>query len=169
MIAQDEILIKNNIVVPLNGVSESNKRRSNSMRKAAKLAGEIVYSVDKPCKFGHISKRYIKNSQCVECSKIRTANNRARNPKLFEAYNRKSWLKKTYSISIEHYETLLNLQNNKCAICEKELTERPHIDHCHKSGKIRGLLCSNCNRGIGHFKDSPKLLIKASLYCERNS
>ena len=151
-----------------NAVSESNKRRVNKERNAAILAGENVYFTGKPCKYGHISNRYVTNSQCVECLKIRTAKTRERSPDTFKDYNLKSWLKKAYNISVEEYKSLLKIQNNKCSICEKDLAEGSHVDHCHNTGKIRGILCPACNKGIGHFYDSPDLLIKAAEYCKKH-
>lgn len=41
---------------------------------------------------------------------------------------------------------------------------RPHVDHCHKTGKVRGILCAECNSGLGKFKDRPEFLIKAVEY-----
>lgn len=77
-------------------------------------------------------------------------------------------LKQTYGITIEEYEALLEKQNNVCAICKQpELTVRNKnlaVDHCHKSGKIRGLLCSHCNRAIGLMKDDYKILREAANY-----
>lgn len=55
-----------------------------------------------------------------------------------------------------------------CAICSKPSRTRLHIDHNHKTGKYRGLLCSPCNIGLGHFKDSPSLLRKAIEYLKRS-
>lgn len=67
------------------------------------------------------------------------------------------------------YQRLLERQGNGCAICGR--TDNPGksrlaIDHCHKSGKIRGLLCTCCNQAIGQMKDSPELLRKAAAYLE---
>lgn len=75
-----------------------------------------------------------------------------------------------WKYGVEHgtYDTMLAAQDSKCAICET--TEpgvrlgRFHIDHCHTSKKVRGLLCEHCNRGIGHFKDDPALLRRAINY-----
>lgn len=76
-----------------------------------------------------------------------------------------------YGISKKQYFDMREAQQNKCAICSKVLNDkgtRAHdgaaIDHCHTTGKIRGLLCNHCNRGLGMFQDDPDTLIKASLY-----
>ena len=58
---------------------------------------------------------------------------------------------------------MLDQQKGKCAICNQEM-EKPYVDHCHNTKKIRGLLCVNCNFGLGSFKDNPKLLMKAIKY-----
>jgi len=69
--------------------------------------------------------------------------------------SRKRSLKNNYGITIEDYNTLLTQQGEKCAICGKHQSEFNyplHIDHDHKTGKVRGLLCSGCNTGLGHFE-----------------
>lgn len=68
-----------------------------------------------------------------------------------------------YGITLEQYKTMLLLQKGLCAIC-KSLMIRPGIDHCHKTKKVRGLLCSNCNLGIGIFKDSVQIMESAIEY-----
>jgi hypothetical protein len=80
-------------------------------------------------------------------------------------------LKRRYGISIEEYKKIAISQNNKCAICRKveaRLTNKRKnflsVDHCHNTGKIRGLLCNACNIGLGKFKDNPLLLKKALKY-----
>lgn len=69
-------------------------------------------------------------------------------------------------ISFEEYKTLFEKQRNLCAICgEKESRNSLlSLDHCHKTNKVRGLLCSSCNTALGFFKDNPKLLRKAIKY-----
>jgi hypothetical protein len=58
-------------------------------------------------------------------------------------------------------------QDGRCAICYTEANGRMwHIDHCHDTGKVRGILCDICNRGIGNLKDDPKLLRQAAEYLE---
>lgn len=74
---------------------------------------------------------------------------------------------KKIGASLEDYAELFWIQRGRCAICEahdSELTRHLAIDHDHRTGMIRGLLCGNCNRGMGLFFDKPGLLIRASSY-----
>lgn len=74
-----------------------------------------------------------------------------------------------FGISPKQYQELLQKQAHKCAICEKELTfikNSAVVDHCHGSNKIRGILCRNCNTGLGVFKDNKAFLAKAIYYLE---
>lgn len=74
---------------------------------------------------------------------------------------------KSLGLTVEQVEKLRKEQNNKCAICGQQPSKkRLSVDHNHKTGEVRGLLCNNCNAGIGHFKDDPKLLKKAIKYLE---
>ena len=76
-----------------------------------------------------------------------------------------TYLKKMFGITIQDYDEMLESQNGGCKICGgKDKSFRLAVDHCHGTGKIRGLLCSKCNRGIGCFKDSTDLLRKAIEY-----
>ena len=68
------------------------------------------------------------------------------------------------------YEQMLIDQNNKCAICNLEHTniKKLHVDHCHNTGKVRGLLCSNCNNGMGKLGDSIERLELVINYLKQN-
>ncbi len=82
-------------------------------------------------------------------------------------YNREWKLQKTYGVSDADYQRLLDEQDGLCAVCERhhtEFTRRFAFDHNHKTGKIRGLLCISCNRGIGYLGDDPERLISAAAY-----
>lgn len=82
------------------------------------------------------------------------------------ALNRKrSKLKLLYGLTLEDYERMVFDQNNKCAICHREM-DPPHVDHDHQSSELRALLCGNCNSGLGMFKESCDLLIRAMSYLD---
>jgi hypothetical protein len=92
---------------------------------------------------------------------------RAFNPE----YHKSVQLKRLYGISIDHYNEMLAEQNGSCAICGKAEGNEIRgkvvalaVDHDHATGKIRALLCSNCNRGLGLFNDDVGLLAKAQAY-----
>lgn len=74
--------------------------------------------------------------------------------------------KTKYNLSVEAVNAIIQTQNYKCAICQDYINEatRPHVDHCHSTGKIRGILCFNCNVGLGYFKDKIKVLQQAIKY-----
>ena len=82
-----------------------------------------------------------------------------------------AYLKRTYSITLAEYDALLELQKGRCAICGGEgfLMGPQHkkklvVDHDHATGKVRGLLCHNCNRALGLLGDKPELLHRAADY-----
>jgi hypothetical protein len=78
-------------------------------------------------------------------------------------------LKRYYGLDWDTYQTMLKTANNRCEICgeaEPKAQKSLSVDHCHETGQIRGLLCSNCNPAIGHMKNDPALLRKAALYLE---
>lgn len=60
--------------------------------------------------------------------------------------------KTTYGISLVEFESMAAAQNNECSICRLDKQETLHIDHDHITGKVRGLLCSNCNRNLGWYE-----------------
>lgn len=75
--------------------------------------------------------------------------------------------KSNYNLTFLDVEMLLTYQNNTCAICKKPLSldkKETHVDHCHKTKEVRGILCVNCNRGLGYFKDEPDILKMAIKY-----
>lgn len=82
-----------------------------------------------------------------------------RNPKQTKAAARARELKR-YGLTPEMFQAIKRAQGGRCAVCRKrfprEGTEgkRIHVDHCHKTGRIRGILCSSCNTGIGKLGDS---------------
>lgn len=83
---------------------------------------------------------------------------------------RRSNLGRKFKFSLEQFERLLIAQEGVCAICLKPCItgEMLSVDHCHLTGKVRGLLCRKCNSAIGLLSDSPEMLRKALLYLERH-
>lgn len=78
---------------------------------------------------------------------------------------------KLKKLNHRQFQMMKNNQIGRCAICENELPEeasKAHVDHCHKTNKIRGILCFNCNVGLGHFKDNPNYLERAINYLNGN-
>lgn len=85
---------------------------------------------------------------------------------------RKRLYKITYDhgISPEQREQMIKIQNGLCAICSKELPQGrlTHLDHCHATGKLRGMLCHKCNKGLGHFDDNSEFLRNAANYIDKH-
>lgn len=78
-------------------------------------------------------------------------------------------LKRNYGLSKDDYYQMLDNQDGKCAICKREdsgtvTSEYLFVDHCHTTGKVRGLLCDKCNRGLGYFKDDIDIMKRAINY-----
>ena len=74
-------------------------------------------------------------------------------------------LKKTYGITIEDYDAILQAQGGKCAICKGGTSKNFFaVDHNHKNGKVRGLLCARCNTGLARFMDSATNVGRAYRY-----
>lgn len=99
-------------------------------------------------------------SQCKVCCSADRTRGRSR-----------EWsLKKTYGLTSEEYDAMLAAQGGVCALCGNASTHGKQlcVDHCHKTSKIRALLCDVCNRGLGYFKDDPEALRGAADYLEQH-
>lgn len=120
-----------------------------------------------------------KQNYCKPCAVARVTASRHKDPTSHRESS-KNWREKNperhadnhakWKYGVEHgtYATMLAAQNGVCAICSTTepggKSKRFHIDHCHDSGEIRGLLCSCCNTGIGQLKHSEDILLKAVTY-----
>lgn len=80
------------------------------------------------------------------------------------AKERERHLVKKYGITASDYDVMFASQNGKCAVCGKSQDRAFDVDHCHSSGAVRGLLCTSCNRMIGHAGDDPARLLSAAAY-----
>lgn len=79
------------------------------------------------------------------------------------------YLERTYNMTIEQLEEKVRGQNGVCEICRNllDMSSLTHVDHCHKTGRVRGVLCSNCNRGIGYLQDDAAVVSAAADYLRR--
>lgn len=79
---------------------------------------------------------------------------------------KRKWWKSQYNLSEEQHRALLQAQGEKCAICDKK-KKRLYVDHCHVTGKVRGLLCPKCNITLGAMGDTYDSALKYIRYLER--
>lgn len=107
-----------------------------------------------------IARQYRKEYQEKNRERIKLKR-RLDRPKLLESSR-----KRLYGVTTEETNQMLVSQNGVCAICLL-VPNRPCVDHCHKSGKFRGILCSSCNRGLGFFHDNVEYLKSAIDYLGR--
>lgn len=87
------------------------------------------------------------------------------------AWKNKAHIRRTYGLEWDEYLDLMNKQCGKCALCGSEGSgkdTRLVVDHCHETGRVRGLLCWSCNVGIGLFKEDPDLLNKVIDYIRKD-
>lgn len=96
---------------------------------------------------------------------------KAKNPERIKRLNRATVLR-PYGITLVDYDRMAAEQNHSCAICEREAWECRGgvlaVDHDHKTNKVRALLCTQCNAGIGSLQDDPAILEKAAEYLRRH-
>lgn len=98
--------------------------------------------------------------------RARYQNNREK----FIKNSRKCRIKRLYNLTLEQIDELLAKQDYKCILCSRSLKEsKREIDHDHKTGKVRGILCYRCNTGLGHFNDDPIFLEKVVKYLRGES
>jgi len=103
---------------------------------------------------------------CKSCTKEYSKNQHIKNKN--KRKNQK--LVKAYGITLAQKMEMIENQNNKCAICNIDLNsiKSAHVDHCHTTNKVRGILCTKCNPGIGYFQDNLKLLKSAIKYLKKH-
>lgn len=107
-------------------------------------------------------------SECKRC-----ASERSKQYNTGERGRTKRYANK-YGVTVEWYEERLAAQGGLCAICgnppDSGIAQHPRlaIDHCHRTGRARGLLCFLCNSALGRFEDDPELLVRAHKYLVEN-
>lgn len=128
--------------------------------------------------------RYVKKlcRICEHIARVNYSRSRAKAGNAFKKLSpdrlkkHREWnLRRLYGLTQAQFDILLEVQGGKCAVCGGDQNDhhasgrqqRMTVDHCHKTTKVRGLLCGSCNRGLGDFKDDPERLRKAAAYLER--
>ena len=109
------------------------------------------------------------HSNCKECKRKARIFWGLKNKKHLQEYNKKSKLKIKWGLTPEQFLDMQIKQKNVCEICKNSFknSKDTHIDHCHKTGNIRGILCAHCNHGLGKFKDSIDILKSALKYLQK--
>jgi rubredoxin len=121
-----------------------------------------AYNIRNADKIKERKKRYLSNADNLEKARLYSREYQKKFP-----HKQRERLFKKYGITAQQYDELLLSQNGCCAICGTKKNGRKKnfvIDHCHNSQRVRGLLCTQCNAGLGNYKDSPDLLEKAKQY-----
>lgn len=119
--------------------------------------GRTTYNATRPCRLGH-TLRFVASNNCVECGKITLERQ-----KIARKFAR---IRSIYGLSREDYLAMVASQDSACRICRRHESDhfKLHIDHCHATGKVRGLLCGPCNQSIGLLQHSPERLAVAINY-----
>ena len=128
-------------------------------RKAHYLANKERYQANRRA-------HYLANREALLAKRKAAANY---NPKMTKDAARRNNLKAKWGLTVEQFDAMVESQGGMCGVC---LTDNPgvrswHVDHCHRTGAIRGLLCSRCNTALGSMQDSPAILRRAAEYLER--
>ena len=112
-------------------------------------------------------------AQCIPCRAGVTSAWHTSKGDERKVYKRNHHLKTTYGISLEDYNSMLEKQEGRCAICDMEEKHAAYgvlsVDHCHDSGDVRSLLCNPCNAGLGLFKENQDFLANAITYLKRHN
>jgi hypothetical protein len=125
-------------------------------------------------------------SSCKDCDNARSRKNYSKNPEKHRQRNlAKYWREKPraqnsrlvrlYGITKEQYNKMFVAQNGRCAICnmpqdsgnKRDAEKVLAVDHDHKNGRVRGLLCTACNTALGRFRDDPEFIKRALGYLEK--
>jgi len=165
----------------MNIKDDTNKPTSEypTSKEEAIKKNSLYFFTGIPCRNGHVRIRRVSDGHCLDCDRETQKRKRMRKKNYAENESlrlrkRDKDLKKSYGIDIKQYNNILKAQGNACGICEakennNKRTKYFDVDHCHESGQVRGLLCTNCNMGLGKFNHDIKWLIAAIKYLVRDS
>jgi hypothetical protein len=142
----------------IRNVTRRAKLRGITVSELILIEQEKQIKIDQGFKWCNSCKDWLLNSEfgkahsyCKQCYRDRS------NSRYDLDKQRSHLLKKKYGITSDKYNQMLSEQNHKCYIChihEDKLDRSLAVDHCHTTGKVRGLLCGNCNRFLGQIDDN---------------
>lgn len=143
------------------------KDASDFHRSARKATG--LTSRCKPCNAAYSSEKYYRDHEAAKSiGRARQKSKRLADPKgqALACYNSK--IKRVYGINIGDYEAMYRRQMGLCKICKATLREGKEraIDHCHKTGAVRAILCGHCNRMLGQARDDARILRLGARYLD---
>ncbi|ULR55897.1 endonuclease VII domain-containing protein [Streptomyces deccanensis] len=118
------------------------------------------------------------HKRCPQCAEIKPHSEWERNKTSADGWasycrtcraerNRISYFKRKYGLTPAELDTMVGEQHGICCICLAAPAE--HVDHCHETGRVRGVLCFSCNAALGQFKDRPDVIRRAATYVEGNA
>lgn len=151
------------------------KRREYNRERSRRLRAEQS-SIERE-EYNAQCKTYRTNN--LQACKIRVQSWAQRNPERRREVNRRweranpektkaKWLRRWYKLSLHEYQQMLEDQLGRCAVCLTDMRP-PVVDHCHKTGKVRALLCGLCNSSIGMAKDDSKVLRSMAAYLDKHN
>lgn len=137
------------------------RKRIQSYRSHAK------HGAKNRVKLNERSKAYARNNR--EYHKRRWKEAKKANPEKFKAYARRALLKQRYGMTVAEHDAMLQESAGLCDLCRKPFDGKISIDHCHSTGKVRGLVHPSCNFMLGHAKDDPDVLEMGAVYLRKIS
>lgn len=143
-------------------ITERKRYQVNRISRLQKMAEDRIKNPEKYKE--KYNKYYSKHKDEIV---IRRNIDRIKNPEKYRKY----WLKARYNITPQEYDSLFSSQEGRCLICNIHSTETSKglvVDHCHNTNRIRGLLCSKCNTGIGQFNENVTILERAITYINKH-
>jgi hypothetical protein len=152
---------------------EEEKERRRAVKRAWYARTEAAKTPEqkqavRPARSAHVRRwRSGRSEEKKAEERARSAAWRATNPVAAKISWKNWWLNTNYGISLEDYTEMVADQEGRCLICS-EPTDKLVVDHDHKTNEVRGLLCSACNTGLGHFKDSTDRLRSAIDYLTKS-
>jgi hypothetical protein len=164
-----KICVKCGILKPLSDFYKQSDMRDgyrNNCKPCHLNAHKDWYLRNREYEIARVSKWQQENADRVnEVQRI----NRTRRGDEYKRQEREGHLRRKYGLTQNMYEALVLAQLGKCAVCGANEATNLHVDHDHRTNKVRGLLCGKCNKAIGLLNDDPDLMLAAKRFLERSA